>query len=231
MVISIAKGILSIARISVWALAILFVVIISGIPVVSASDANYVGDLGDVIALNGVSYSGTQVFLFMTGPGLPENGVTLTDVTQRADQGQFTILDLDSSQHFSFKWNTQRIHNEIKPGTFTVYVVDEPVDKAHLTPGSYQTLSVYLKDPGVSQVSVGSSYTLNPEKHVSTVSPTTTVPLTPATMTATSIATPPATTSPTPVPTATRTAAAHPLSALVAVIGITGFLLYSKLHS
>ena len=44
------------------------------------------------------------------------------------------------------KWNTQRIHNEIDPGTYTVYVVNEPVDKAHLGSSSYQTLSVYLKD-------------------------------------------------------------------------------------
>jgi hypothetical protein len=222
-----AKGNSSIARIPVWALAILFVVIFSGIPAVSGADASYVGELGDVIALNGVSYSGTQVFLFMTGPGLPENGVTLMDVTQRADQGQFTVLDLDSSQHFSFKWNTQRIHNEIDPGTYIVYVVDEPVDKAHLIPGSYQTLSVYLKDPGVSQVSVGTAYTLNPEMHVSTVSATT-VPATPTTIPATSLTTPPTTAMTTSVPTTTRVAVS-PLTALVAVIGI-GLLLYTKSH-
>ena len=100
----------------------IIIIICSGIPAVSAADASYVGVLGDTIALQGVSYTGTRVFLFMTGPGLPENGVTLTDVTQRADQGQFTIVDLDSNQQWAMKWNTQRIHTEIDPGTYTVYV-------------------------------------------------------------------------------------------------------------
>ena len=62
-------------------------IISGGLAVVSAADENYVGYLGDAILLQGESYSGTQVYMFMTGPGLPENGVTLTDTTQRADQG------------------------------------------------------------------------------------------------------------------------------------------------
>lgn len=76
-----SRSIPSIACTPVRALAILFVIFCSGIPAVSAADASYVGELGDTIALHGVSYTGTQVFLFMTGPNLPANGVTLTDVT------------------------------------------------------------------------------------------------------------------------------------------------------
>jgi hypothetical protein len=227
-----SRSIPSIACTPVRALVILFVIFCSGIPAVSAADASYVGELGDTIALHGVSYTGTQVFLFMTGPDLPATGVTLTDVTQRADQGYFTIVDLDSNQQWSMKWNTQRIHNEIDPGTYTVYVVNEPVDKAHLgSSSSYQTLSVYLKDPKISQGTSGggTSYTLNLNKDDSTVIPTT-VPVTPTIMPATSLTTPPATASPTPVPTTTR-AALHPLTTLIAVIGIVGFLLGSKPHS
>jgi hypothetical protein len=125
---------------------------------------NFEGYLGDTIALNGVSYNSNQVYLFLTGPGLPENGVTLTDTSKRADQGQFTIVDVDSDQTWSMKWNTARIEDNIDPGTYTVYVVNAPVDKADLAGHSYQTLSVYLKDAGSSghQVSIGTSYTLHP---------------------------------------------------------------------
>ncbi|MFA6225524.1 MAG: hypothetical protein WC620_04930 [Methanoregula sp.] len=49
----------------------------------------YVGELGDTINLHGYSFVGDQVSLFFTGPNLPENGVSLTDPTQRADQGSF----------------------------------------------------------------------------------------------------------------------------------------------
>ena len=139
---------------------------------VSAADANIEADLGDTLNLHGVSYTGSSVYLFMTGPGLPENGVTLTDVTQRADQGKFTQIDLDSKQEWSYRWNTARIENEINDGTYLVYVTNEPVDKAHLGgSNSYKTLEVYLKESTTSRVSSssGTSYTLNPEKHTSSV--------------------------------------------------------------
>jgi hypothetical protein len=141
---------------------------------VSAADANIEADLGDTLNLHGVSYTGSSVYLFMTGPGLPANGVTLTDVTQRADQGKFTQIDLDSNQEWSYRWNTARIENEINAGTYLVYVTNEPVDKAHLGgSGSYKTLEVYLKESTTSRVSVsgGTSYTLNPEMHSSVQAP------------------------------------------------------------
>ena len=68
----------------------------------------------------------------MTGPGLPENGVTLTDVTQRADQGQFTVVDVGSNQQWTMTWDTARLQSQIDPGTYTVYVVNAPVDKSQL---------------------------------------------------------------------------------------------------
>jgi hypothetical protein len=131
---------------------------------------DYVGYLGETIALHGVSYNSNQVYLFMTCPGLPENGVTLTDTSMRADQGHFTVIDVDSSQEWAFKWDTSRIENYngngngIDPGTYTVYVVNAPVDKSGLAGHSYQTLSVYLQDSSLSKerISVGTSYTLHP---------------------------------------------------------------------
>ncbi|MEI7858008.1 MAG: hypothetical protein WCH85_10965, partial [Methanomicrobiales archaeon] len=111
----------------------------------------------------------------MTGPGLPENGVTLTDVTQRADQGKFTQIDLDRNQEWSYRWNTARIENEINAGTYLVYVTNEPVDKANLGgSNSYKTLEVYFTESTTSRVSSsgGITYTLNPEMHSSVSVPT-----------------------------------------------------------
>jgi hypothetical protein len=137
---------------------------------VSAADAEIVAYLGDTVTISGVSYVSDRMYLFFTGPGLPANGVTLTDTSQRADQGQFTIIDVGSDQSWSMKWDTSRISSSIDPGTYTVYATTEPVDKAHLGgTGTYKTLEVWLQDPHTSKVSIsaGASYTLNPEKHSS----------------------------------------------------------------
>lgn len=141
-------------------------------PASSVSADCYIEDeLGNAIRLNGVSYTGERVYLFLTGPGLPENGVMLTDVTQRADQGHFTIVDLDSDQTWSMKWDTSRISNNINPGTYFLYVTNEPVDKANLGgSGSYKVCEVYFEPSTTSRVSVnsGDSYMLYPEKRTPT---------------------------------------------------------------
>lgn len=136
----------------------------------------YEGNLGDTIDLHGVSYVGNQVYLFFTGPNLPVNGVTLTDPTQRADQGHFTIVDVDRDQKWSMKWNTARIENDIVAGTYTVYVANEPVDRSGLSGSNYNTLTVYLKEDDSSDIAFSSqtSYTLNPKEHPSTQAAATT---------------------------------------------------------
>ncbi len=190
----------------------------------SAADIEMEGYLGETITLHGVSYIGDYVYLFLTGPGLPANGVTLTDTSQRADQGEFTAVRVNDQQEWTYVWKTSRIANEIDPGTYTVYVTNEPVDKAHLGgESSYKTLSIYLKE-GDSKVSVnsGATYTLNPEEHVSTprpapslnittsttVIPTTAVPATTATGSATA-----------PVSPAATRAASAPWLAIAGIIG------------
>jgi len=146
--------------------------------------------------------------------------VTLTDTSQRADQGHFTIVDLDDKQQWFMKWNTARIENEIDPGTYIVYVSNEPVDKANLGgSSSYKTLEVYLKESATSRVSVdgGNSYTLSPEMHTSVHAPTivltypTPTPTTPPTTLPTAMPT-------TPAPT-TNAAMSPALAFLAALVG------------
>ena len=98
----------------------------------AAADIEMEGYLGETITLHGSSYIGDKVYLFLTGPGLPANGVTLTNTDLRADKGQFTVVGLDDNQEWTYIWKTSRIASEIDPGTYIVYVTNEPVDKAHL---------------------------------------------------------------------------------------------------
>jgi len=192
---------------------------------VSAADAEIEAYLGDMVTISGASYISDRIYLFFTGPGLPANGVTLTDTSQRADQGQFTTVDVGSDQSWSMRWDTSRISSSIDPGTYTVYATTEPVDKAHLGgSGTYKTVEVWLKDPHTSKVSVsyGASYTLNPEKHSSSSNevPTLVFPSatpTPSPLPATAMMTVPAALPMTATPAPTK-AALVPVTPLLAVL-------------
>lgn len=209
-------------RLSVFTL---FLVLGTALLVTAVSGYGYADDfegyLGETITLHGVSYNSDQIYLFMTGPGLPANGVALTDITQRADQGQFTTVGVDSSsQQWSYKWDTLKLENQIDPGTYTVYAVNAPVDASSLTGHSYQAMKVYLKDGKLAKnrVSVGTKYTVNladddPVTTKTTVvtSPPTTVPTTvvPETTLTTAV--------PTPSPTPTKKSALLPFAVILAL--------------
>jgi hypothetical protein len=133
---------------------------------VSAS-ATIEAAMGETINLHGVSYGSDHIYLFLTGPNLPANGVPLNDVTQRADQGAFTIVDVGSDQKWTYQWDTSRVNGRIDYGSYTVYVVADPVDRSRLGGHPFSTLSVCLTNPGLSGISIsgGSSYTLRPTEH------------------------------------------------------------------
>jgi len=194
----------------------LLVVVVSGY----GYSNDYEGYLGETIALHGASYNSAQIYLFMTGPGLPANGVPLLDVTKRADQGDFTMVDVGSDQQWSYKWDTSKLENQIDPGTYLVYAVNAPADASSLAGHSYQTLSVYLKDGRLSKdrVSVGTKYTLNlaDDDPVTTVITVITTPST-ALPTTTIVETTVTTALPTPSPT--KKSALLPFMAIIALAG------------
>ncbi len=197
-------------------------------PPALAADAYIEAELGDTINLHGISYVGDRVYLFLTGPGLAANGVMLTDTSQWADQGHLTIVDLNSDQTWSMKWDTSRIQNQIDPGTYFVYVSNEEADKSTLGGTStYQVLEVYLEKSTTSRVSVnsGDSYMLYPEKRTPT--PIRTIVLAsptpePTTESPTPTRTLEPTTLPTPVPT--TKASLPPIIVLLALIAEAGVI-------
>lgn len=154
----------TVSRHRIVAILVCICTVFLAVPVSAESySQDYTGYLGETIDLSGVLYTGDTIYLFMTGPGLPANGVPLTDTSKRADRGDFTIIGVGSDQHWSYKWDTSKIDNQIDPGTYLVYAVNAPADASSLAGHSYQTLSVYLKDGMLAKdrVSVGTKYTLN----------------------------------------------------------------------
>lgn len=142
------------------------------LPGVAGADVDMEAYLGDTIPLHGYSYLGDTVYLFLTGPDLPENGVTLTDTSLRADRGYFTIVDVDENQAFTYLWKTSRIESQIDEGTYTVYITNQPVDRSRLgSDKSYKTISVFLRDPGVSKMSITAEHAYTRSQGVSVTTP------------------------------------------------------------
>ncbi|NMB78826.1 MAG: PEGA domain-containing protein, partial [Methanomicrobiales archaeon] len=110
--------------------------------------------LGEVIPLSGYSPASQWVYLYLTGPNLPENGVPLNDVTRRADQGAFTKVSVDGNDYWSYKWNTGNVNGKLDEGTYTIWVVNGPNDRSNLAHADYRTISVRLGKPYVAVDSV-----------------------------------------------------------------------------
>jgi len=103
---------------------------------------------GDEVTISGYSTGGAYVYLFLTGPNLPENGVALNDISKRADQGGFTRVSVDGDR-WTYTWNTGAINGRLDEGTYTIWVVDVPNDRSRLMEADYQTIDVTLGKPFV----------------------------------------------------------------------------------
>jgi hypothetical protein len=136
----------SLKKIPVTSILIAGMLFLSGGAVASGIQAA----LGDEIGIEGYSSSGPYVYLFLTGPNLPVNGVALHDISKRADQGGFTKVSVDGDDHWEYTWYTGSIGGRLDEGTYTVWVVSGPNDRSRLATADYRTLAVTLKKPSVS---------------------------------------------------------------------------------
>jgi len=105
--------------------------------------------MGDIVTLQGYSTGSPTVYLFLTGPNLPVNGVALDNINARADEGHFTEVDVDSNDHWIYHWATNSVGGKLDGGAYTVWVVDSPTDRSHLDGAGYRTISVGLDTPGI----------------------------------------------------------------------------------
>jgi len=110
---------------------------------------------GDTIPLSGYSPTSNKVYLFLTGPNLPVNGVALNDITKRADEGHFTVVQVMGDDSWSYKWGTSNINGHLDDGTYTIWVVNGPNDRSNLQNAEYGTISVTLGKPVISASTSG----------------------------------------------------------------------------
>lgn len=93
--------------------------------------------VGDVIVLNG-TVSGIRtiaVYLYVTSPGLDPRGVALENLNIAAGRGLFTTAPVNMNDGtWSYEWDTSIITGNLKPGTYSVYVVASPLDRLRFNP-------------------------------------------------------------------------------------------------
>jgi hypothetical protein len=128
---------------------ILLLFVLVGAAAASGSMQSY---LGNTIKLSGYCYSSSTVYLFLTGPNLPTNGVALDNIYRRADQGGFTEVSVDDHDRWEYNWGTNSLGGGLDAGTYTVWAVNSPNDRSHLGETEYSTISVSLGNPSISVV-------------------------------------------------------------------------------
>jgi hypothetical protein len=104
--------------------------------------------LGDIVKLSGYSY-GDTVYLFLTGPNLPVNGVALDNINRLADQGGATPVDVNADGHWSYDWDTGSAGGTLDAGAYTVWVADRRTDRSHLSTADYSTIAISLSVPSL----------------------------------------------------------------------------------
>jgi len=106
--------------------------------------------MGDVVTLTGHSYGSQYAYLFLTGPNLPANGVALDNINRRADQGGFTIVDVDgNTDRWTYKWNTANVGGRLDAGAYTIWVVNGPNDRSRLSEAEFSTITVNMGTPTI----------------------------------------------------------------------------------
>jgi hypothetical protein len=118
--------------------------------VAPAAAADIEAALGDIVYLSGSSYESNTVYLFLTGPNLPRNGVGLDDISQLAEQGGFTRVSVGDDDRWTYDWNTRVNGGSLDEGTYTVWISADPADRSTLRSGMYHMLSVRLGSPSIS---------------------------------------------------------------------------------
>ncbi|NLM30905.1 MAG: PGF-CTERM sorting domain-containing protein, partial [Methanomicrobiales archaeon] len=104
--------------------------------------------IGEEITLSGTNTDNPNtVYLFLTGPNLPSNGVKLEDPKQEvitsAGVKDFTTADVKADDTWSKKWNTAGL--PLDAGSYTIYAVSKDKDKSGLSEAKYATASISLR--------------------------------------------------------------------------------------
>ena len=127
-------------------------ILIAGLILIQAAGAAPVktAALGDMVTLSGMAPGSDFVYLFLTGPNLPAEGVSLTNVNRPASAGGLTRVDVDETGRWTYKWYTGQLGGKLDAGAYTVWVTNTETDRLHISGSEYRTITVQLTPIGLS---------------------------------------------------------------------------------
>jgi hypothetical protein len=107
--------------------------------------------IGDTLPLSGLAPGADTVYLYLTGPNLPPNGVKLDDISVAVITGvpsTFVQVPVSADGRWEYSWNTRTNGGVLDAGTYTVYVVTTPTGRLDLSGrDSYAVIAVTLTPP------------------------------------------------------------------------------------
>jgi hypothetical protein len=108
--------------------------------------------IGDVIALEGKieGINTIAVYLFVTGPGLDNRGVTLDNLNIPTGKGLFTTAPVRLNDgSWKYVWATSIVASSMQPGKYSLFVVAAPIDRTrlHSSGEPYATATILFLPP------------------------------------------------------------------------------------
>ncbi len=119
--------------------------------------------IGEEITLSGTSTESNRVYLFMTGPNLAANGVTLTTLERVETLNLASFKDtatVNADDTWFFRWYTADLMaggKYLDAGGYTIYATSTNVSKADLSDARYATASINLRSGFVTATASGTT--------------------------------------------------------------------------
>ncbi len=129
------------------------------VTITASGDKSYY--IGEEVTLSGTNTDSANVFLFITGPNLANNGAQLTNPAVAVVDGvggtgiNFIQRNVKGDDTWEYKWDTSGL--ALDAGTYTIYAVADSRDKNNLANNKYETVSVVIRKGFVSATASQSS--------------------------------------------------------------------------
>ncbi len=131
---------------------VLFLALLGVLLVLPAAPANgqpLFAIQGEDIPLQGIATGTDVVYLFLTGPNLPPQGISLAGGTPviTGDPSSFTRADVLTGGTWSYTWRTGELGRVLDEGSYTVYAIGEPRAFPDLDDAPYTTRAIVFAAP------------------------------------------------------------------------------------
>jgi hypothetical protein len=125
--------------------------LIAAAPVQTVSAAPPYAVFGNDIPLSGTAPGNDFIYLFLTGPNLPADGISLVGGTPvvTGNAASFTRVEVSTDGSWSYTWNSGSVGRVLDQGTYVIYAIQEPRSLPDLDDAVYAELPVVFGPPVV----------------------------------------------------------------------------------